>query len=424
MASINGDWFHSRSSSHWNELIAVRTLLLESLKQGYIGFGWSGGRQGNRKMYQFAAAAGIQPSTMQTKIRAMIRYGFIQDGNTCPLTWTRMGSLWNDLYTVGNNASAVKVYHLTLAISLALYAFNNSAKQFTINPAKGEMPLKFLFNTLDSRNSISLREFEVLVDGSTTRVGKNASYWKTDLTNSGLFQESQTRLFYTGNYQIFVNQIKNFIPNPLLVDGDWVEIRENPIIEKSPFKDAVRTIFEEMVQEQNLEDQLVDGILTEPLIDVVAEQEEKEIPEVDILSNDMGFSQSTRRIRSAAWALRIKKKYNHICAIPKCDVNGIIFVEAAHIKADNAPDGTIPHRAHILNGLCLCRNCHVAFDKGYFSLTDDHRIITSSRFDKIPNQNLKTTILSSENVRIKERTDDRYPLVEFVQYHRINSFKA
>ena len=424
MASINGDWFHSRSSSNLDELLTVRTLVLESQKPEYVAFGWSGGRHGNPKMYQFAAVANIQPSTMQTKIRAMIRYGFVREGNVCPLVWTQMGGLWNDLYTVGNDSAAKNVYELTLAISLALYAFNNSSEQFSINPAQGEMPLKFLFNILDNQGSISLHEFEVLVDGSTSRVGGNTSYWKTDLINSGLFKEAQGRLFYTDKYPGFVQEIKNFNPNTLLVDDDWRAIRENPLIEVSPFRDSIRTIFEQIAQEQNLEDQLVDGVLTEPLVNVVAEQEEIQIPEVDVLSTDSRFSQSIRRVRNATWAIRIKKKYNHICAVPNCDVTGLIFVEAAHIKPDNAPESSVPHRAHILNGLCLCKNCHIAFDKGYFSLTDDHRVITSRRFDYIPNQNLKTVILSSASIRIKNRTDNRFPLAEFIQYHRTNYFKA
>lgn len=424
MASINGDWFHSRSTSNVDELLAVRALVTESQKPEYLGFGWSGGREGNPQMYQFANVAGVQPSTMQTKIRTMIRYGFIKEGNICPLVWTRMGSLWNDLYTVGNFAAAKRIYELTLSVSLALYAFNNSADQFTINPAKGEMPLKFLFNALDSRNSISLSEFETLVDGNTTRlVGKNASYWKTDLTNSGLFTERQGRLIYTGKYPELVNEVKNFNPNPLLTDDDWRNIRGNPLIEISPFGDSIRNIFEQEVQEQNLTDQLLDGILTEPLVDIVAEREETQIPEIDILSDNARFSQTNRRIRNATWSTRIKRKYNHVCAVPYCDVNGTIFVEAAHIKPENAPDGLIPHRTHILNGICLCRNCHIAFDKGYFTLTDDHKIIASTIFDRIPNQNLKTVIFSSVNTIIKNRMDGRFPLVEFIQYHRANRFK-
>ncbi|GAJ23201.1 unnamed protein product, partial [marine sediment metagenome] len=81
------------------------------------------------------------------------------------------------------------------------------------------------------------------------------------------------------------------------------------------------------------------------MVDAVAEQEEIQIPEIDILSDDLRFSQSTKRVRNAAWSIRIKKKYNYICAVPNCDVRGQMFVEASHIKPDSASAGNIPHRA-------------------------------------------------------------------------------
>lgn len=423
MASINGDWFHSRSSSSLEELLTVRTLVLESQKLEYIGFGWSSGREGKQKMYQFAAVAGIKPSTMQTKIRAMIRYGFVRDGNVCPLIWTRMGSLWNDLYTIGNISAARQIYELTLSISLAIYAFNNTQAQFSTNPANGDMPLNFLLNNLDANNSISLQAFDTIVDGNTDRVGKNTSYWKRDLLNSGLFQQGNGNLIYTNRYTAFVNEIRNFVPNPMLTNADWNSIRENPLIEISPFKDSLREIFGNITYEQNIEEQITDGIFTAPLVDVISEQEEVAIPEVDILSTDLRFANSTRRIRNQTWAIRIKKKYNYLCAVPNCDVNGQMFLESAHIKPDNVVEDGTPHRAHILNGLCLCRHCHIAFDKGYFSLTDDHRIITSTKFADIINQNLKTVIVSSANTQIRNRVDGRLPLVEFIQYHRTVKFK-
>ncbi len=423
MASINGDWFHSRSSSNLDELLAVRALVLESQKLENIGLVWSGGRQGNQRMYEFARAANIQPSTMQTKIRAMIRYGFVKDGNTCPLVWTRMGSLWNDLYTMGNAFAAQQIYELTLSISLAIYAFNNSSAQYSTNPANGDMPLKFLLNNLDDNNSISLQKFEALVDGHTPRVGSNTPYWKGDLISSGLFNESGNRLIYTNRYEDFVNEIKNFTPSSLLTDVDWKEIRDNPLVDNSPFKNSIRNIFENITQEQNIEEQITDGMLTAPLVDIISEQEEISIPEVDILSNDLRYRQNNTRIRNATWSIRIKKKYNYMCAVPQCDVKGNIFVEAAHIKPDNVADEGTPHRAHMLNGLCLCRHCHIAFDKGYFSLTDDYKIITSHRFSDIVDQKLKTVIVSSANIPIKNRVDNKFPLVEFIQYHRANKFK-
>ena len=286
------------------------------------------------------------------------------------------------------------------------------------------MPLKFLLNILDSNNSISLKEFAVLVDGNTKRVGNNNSYWRIDLINSGLFQEANSRLYYTQKYKQFVNEIKSFTPNPLLTDNDWQAIRDNPLIDASPFKSSIKEIFETIVQQQNVEEQITDEIYTAPLVNAVSEQEELQTPEVDILSTDTRFSQSTRRVRVATWSIRIKKKYNYLCAVPNCDVNGQIFVEAAHIKPDNATEDTIPHRTHILNGLCLCRHCHIAFDKGYFSLTDGHKIIASIKFNEIPEQSIKSVILSSVNQKIKNRIDSRLPLVEFIQFHRANRFRG
>jgi predicted restriction endonuclease len=285
------------------------------------------------------------------------------------------------------------------------------------------MPLKFLLNNLDNNNSISLQEFGFLVDGNTDRIGPNSSYWKSDLINSGLFRENIERLVLTDRYPDLVNEIRNFTPNSLLTGSDWENIRENPLIEISPFCNSIRAIFESIIQEQNISEQITDGLLTAPLVDVISEEEEIAIPEVDILSNDLRFANSTRRIRNATWAVRIKKKYNYSCVVPHCDVTGQLFVDAAHIKPDNVADEVIPHRAHILNGLCLCRHCHIAFDKGYFSLTDDFKIITSPRFGDIADQYLKTVIVSSANIVIKNRIDNRMPLIEFIQYHRNNKFK-
>lgn len=268
-----------------------------------------------------------------------------------------------------------------------------------------------------------MRTFEALVDGNTTRVGKNTSYWKRDLLNSGLFQEANGNLIYTNRYTEFVNEVRNFVPSLFLTDADWEAIRENSLIEISPFKNSIREIFENITQEQNIEDQITDGFFTAPLVDVISEQEEIAIPEADILSNDLRFANSTKRVKNATWSIRIKKNYNYICAVPNCDVTGHIFVEGAHIKPDNIANEGTPHRTHILNGLCLCRHCHIAFDKGYFSLTDNHKIITSSKFADIADQNLKTVILSSNDLQIKERIDNRFPLVEFIQYHRTYKFK-
>lgn len=423
MASINGDWFHSRVSSRWEELLAVRQLVYESQKLEYVGFNCTGGREDNPTMERFALTINVRPSTMQTKIRNFVRLGFLRDNMICPLQWTRLGDLWNDLYTVGNLDASQKIYRLTITIALSIYAFNDSRDQYTLNPLNGDRPLPFLLNSLED-NRISILVFSTLVDGTKTGVARNVSYWKTDLINSGLFIEDNQYLIYSGIYPELITEIRNFIPNPLLTDQDWIVIRDNPLSENSPFKVQVRQIFELITQEQELEEQVVDSIYTEPLVEVIAEQEESVIPELDILSDNERYSSSNRRVRNAIWSDRIKKKYRFICSVPRCDVQGQIFVESAHIKTHKAVNEGTPHRAHILNGLCLCRHCHIAFDKGYFTLTDDSRILTSRKFDEIADQTIKTAILSSSDIAIKNRIDNRLPLVEFIQYHRIHKFKT
>ncbi len=422
MASINGDWFHSRSSSNLEELLKVRALVIESQKLEYIGVIWSGGRENNNNLRVLASICDIQPSTMQTKLRAMIRYGFIKDGNTCPILWTRMGSLWNELYTFGNYSIAKQIYELILTISLALYAFNDTQKQYSINPSNGQMPLKFLLNTLDINDSITLSAFSVLVDGNSEKVAKNYSYWKSDLINSGLFIEKNGNLVYTGKFRPLIDEIKKFTPNPLLTDYDWENIRDNPLIDISPFSISIRDIFYNII---NIPEEGHIGTEgdTEPIIQAISDEEEKHIPELDILGNNERFTNSSRRVRSSIWSNRIKRKYQYICAVSNCDVEGQFFVDAAHIKPDSVPEEGIPHRTHILNGLCLCKHCHVAFDKGFFTLSDDYQIIVSREFEKIPSQNLKRVILSSQGMFIKPRNDGRLPLLDFIQYHRSHKFK-
>ncbi len=422
MTSINGDWFHSRSSSNLSELLAVRKLLIESTKLEYVGFNWSAGRENNELMYKFSDSIGVKPSTMQTKIRAMIRYGFIKDDNACPLKWTRMGNLWNDLYSIGNYTAANRIYELILTTSLAIYSFTDSRLGFSINPSVGDLPLKTLLNLLYN-NTIKLSEFEVLVDGSTQRVGRNAPYWMNDLINSGIFQKTGNNLTYTGKYSEFIEQIKIFEPNPLLTDEDWIEIRENPLIEESPFHDSLKAIFLQIASIQEIEEQFYDEIFSEPLIDMVSEEEDKLTPEIDILSEGTRVVQTNQRVRNATWSIRIKRKYSFKCAVPKCDVDGKIFVEAAHIKPDRLDEDEIPHRAHLLNGLCLCRHCHKAFDKGFFTLTDDSDILISPKIDLISDQYLKKVIVTSNSDKIKSRDDNKFPLAEFIQYHREFRFR-
>jgi len=227
---------------------------------------------------------------------------------------------------------------------------------------------------------------------------------------------------YNQRYLSLFEAIKNFQPDTRLSDADWKDIRENPLLPHAPFQDLLKDIFLNIAEQKDELGDLLEDYLVEPIITSIATEEEKLVPEMDILSTGTKFVQTKRRVRNAAWSLRIKKQYAHKCAVPKCDVEGSIFIEAAHIKPDRVKEGVIPHRAHV--GLCLCRHCHVAFDNGYFTLSDDHKILVSEDFRQdIVKQHIKKTLLASENRKIKNRKYRRFPLVPFIEYHRNHKFK-
>lgn len=419
MANINGDWFHSRSSSNINELLTIKDIINESKKEKYKGMIWSGGRNGNQKLYDLASSEAIQPSTLQTKIRAMIRFGFVEDYKYCPIRWSKMGQAWHELYVSGNEDVANNIYKLTLITSLATLAFTE--ENYVLNPAKGQLPLKYLLNNLDDNNSISLSDFSNMVDGNTTRVGDNASYWKKDLINSGLFKEENDCLVYTGIYSELVEEIKSFIPDTNLSDDDWICIRQNPLSDISPFKESVARIFEGILDGSTCDS---NELNQDPISEIISEQLENRLPQVDILSAETSYTASIRKIRNSTWSKRIKKRYNNKCIVPECDAEGTLFVQGCHIKPDNLEEEGTPHRAHILNGVCMCYLCHKLFDGGYFSIDNNGNIIVSNEIDELPEQRATKVIKNSANKSIKSSDDGRLPLVEFMEYHRKNIFKG
>lgn len=414
MPEFNNGWFHNRSSSNLTELLTVKKLVDESKKIDYLGLRWGAGRDGNELLFKFANVGGVQPSTMQTKIRAMIRFGFLIDKKESPLEWSKMGQLWNDLHTIGNHTAAKKIYQLTLTTSLALFSFNENANEFIENPSEGILPLKYLLNNLDSNNEIEIANLKEIIDGRSQRTGENLSYWKSDLINSGLFTTFGTKLKLNDGFAELIEDIKSFSPSSELTIEQWKEIKNDPLNLSSPFEESLLKIFNRISEET----ELIQSIVTTPLLEIISEQQEIILPEIDILSNETRFITNSKRVRNQTWSLRIKKKYDYSCAVPECDVVGKLFLEAAHIKPDSAQENEIPHRAHLLNGICLCKHCHVAFDYGYFSLTDDSKIILSNRISELSDQHIKNIISNSSGQQIKNRIDSKLPLRDFIEYHR------
>ena len=93
----------------------------------------------------------------------------------------------------------------------------------------------------------------------------------------------------------------------------------------------------------------------------------------------MGEEQvTTRRSRDPAFPREVLRAYEHRCVVTgfRAALDGrFLGVEAAHVRAHkwDGPD-------EVANGLVLTPTMHKLFDYGAWSLTDDRRVLVSSKF--------------------------------------------
>lgn len=139
--------------------------------------------------------------------------------------------------------------------------------------------------------------------------------------------------------------------------------------------DGERMVYRFTMERLDLEDPTMVESLAESVVDDGAAAED----EPALTDDEEAFTVTERRVRSSAFATRVKRAYDFRCAI--CDTArespaGTVDIEAAHIypKRENGRDD-------VRNGLALCRLHHWAFDAGWLAVTDDYRILVADRPD-------------------------------------------
>ncbi|ELY41531.1 HNH endonuclease [Natronorubrum tibetense] len=132
-----------------------------------------------------------------------------------------------------------------------------------------------------------------------------------------------------------------------------------------------------------------------------------------LTDDETEFTETQRRVRSGAFASRVKSAYNARCAI--CGTSrespaGTVDIEAAHIypKRDDGRD-------IVQNGLALCRLHHWAFDAGWLAVSDDYRILVADRPDLEGYEEFSR--LEGEELTLPT-TDERRPHATFLAAHR------
>lgn len=371
MPKYNGDWFHSRTGSQLSELAAIQLLVTSSSKTKFIGKKWGADRRNknNAWIYDFSGTAkinkeSIQPSTMQTKIRNWIRLGFLKDSNLLPLEWTTMGLLWSDAVDNGRGKDANILYRLTIANALSITSCSPYSSKFDIIPLEKGLLIKQLIEELNnSSGHIEKARLEYLIDGDTESrtIGKNYSYWTTDLIHSGLFIKEDGGLIFSKEFPNMLKAISIYKPE-LGVTAQ--SIKNNPLSVGAPFREALLSEFKEYATME-----LLDAV--EELSQLTIQLTDEQVKKRWDLSKQSG--------RKSKWSKEVKWNYLYQCAIPDCDSEGTLFIQSAHIMPFSTEDvikGNY-HRNDIENGVALCLSCHKMFDAGLFTFSTSGKIILS-----------------------------------------------
>ncbi|TAJ14474.1 hypothetical protein EPO56_02145, partial [Patescibacteria group bacterium] len=85
---------------------------------------------------------------------------------------------------------------------------------------------------------------------------------------------------------------------------------------------------------------------------------------------------SPSRPWQAAWSRRVKDAYGYQCAV--CDLALPIFLVGSHIIPVKDKEH-VNKRKDPANGICLCTIHDKAFDEGYFTISDEYKIVLSDQ---------------------------------------------
>jgi putative restriction endonuclease len=124
-------------------------------------------------------------------------------------------------------------------------------------------------------------------------------------------------------------------------------------------------------------------------------------------------------VRDGAFRKIIVSSYNYTCAF--CGL------QILDIKSQNIVDGShiMPfskfYDDRINNGLSLCKNHHWAFDRGWFAIDDDYRIIVSDDIREVSPNGKPMREMGGDRINLPAQ-EQYYPRLDALRWHRENMF--
>ena len=131
----------------------------------------------------------------------------------------------------------------------------------------------------------------------------------------------------------------------------------------------------------------------------------EEMTATDVLDKEYGDALVKTRLHQPAFRFQVLKAYNQTCTF--CGLKHPELLDAAHIIADNEPDGN----PEVPNGLSLCKIHHVSYDQKIIGITSDYEIkVREDVLEEVDGPMLKYGIQSLEGkfLLLPKRKED-YP---------------
>ena len=122
------------------------------------------------------------------------------------------------------------------------------------------------------------------------------------------------------------------------------------------------------------------------------------------------------RLGQGSFRLIVTDSYDRRCAFTNSPVLHVL--EAAHIRPYSSGGTHTPS-----NGILLRQDLHTLFDRGYMTVTPNHRIEVSSRIKEEFHNGKEYYALHGENMRLPD-CGDRRPSHDFLKWHNENIYRT
>lgn len=126
-------------------------------------------------------------------------------------------------------------------------------------------------------------------------------------------------------------------------------------------------------------------------------------------------------IRNAFFRKAIVQIYDYRCAFCGLKVSKTVkqnIVDGSHIKPFSE---FFDNKIH--NGIALCKNHHWAFDRGWFAVDEQYKIIITNNLEEVSPHTKPMKDFHGEKLLLPQ-TEQFFPGIEALQWHRQNIFQA